>query len=201
MTEHQLYDPADPPDFFIPSWYDTREHAPHLEQGAHVTRLKDVAVEVHSLVAHYPDITTISDLGAGDGGLLSLLSGLDVERWGYDLSPANVAYAQNTRGVTVHHRDFEHEEIQWGVLTIITECLEHLPDPHAAVRRISRHSRFIVASSPAFETYESHDACHAWAWDLDGYRALIEQGGFQVIHHALSDPDGYGFQVIVGVQP
>lgn len=201
MTEHRLYDPLDPPDFFNPRWYLTREHAPHLEQGAHVTRLKDVAVLVGELVALYPEIGTISDLGAGDGGLLSLLGQFNRIAWGYDLSPVNVRYGQTLRGVDVSLRDFEHDsEIRWGTLTTITECLEHLPDPHAMVRRIGRHSKYIVASSPVRETPESHDACHAWAWDLDGYRALIEQGKFRVVHHEISDPGGYGFQVIAGIR-
>jgi len=40
-----------------------------------------------------------------------------------------------------------------------------------------------VASSPYVETNLSHDACHAWAWDEEGYRNLFEQSGWSVARH------------------
>lgn len=196
MTEHRLYDPAHPPEFFNNEWYDTREHAPHLEQGAHVDRLTVAAQQVGLLVAEH-GLGSVVDLGCGDGGLLQLLrQHHGVPAWGYDLMKTNIRYALTTRGVEVYYRDFVNEDIKWGELTVITECLEHLPDPHAMVRKIGEHSKFIVASSPAYETSESHDECHAWAWDPAGYRALIEQGGFKVMAQTVTG--GYGFQVITG---
>lgn len=199
MTEHRLFDPADPPDFFTDSWYDTRDHAPHLEQPVHATRMKDVAGVVISQVNEHPIlIESVVDLGAGDGGMLSLVSArVSVPCWGYDLQRTNVEYA-GVRGQDVRLGNFMGGSVEWGDLAIITECLEHLPDPHRTVRRIAQHSKVIVASSPVYETQDSHDACHAWVWNMDGYEALIEQGGYQVVDHFISDPTGYGFQVICG---
>ena len=200
MTEHRLYDPENPPDFFDDAWYDTRPHAPHLEQGAHVTRLHDAADAVIGQVQFDPElIQSVVDLGAGDGGLLSLIrKGINKRCWGYDLQMSNITYAQNSRYQDVTQANFMTDPILWGDLAVITECLEHLPDPHAAVRLIGEHCRAIVASSPVNEGPGNHDACHAWAWDMDGYRALIEQGGYEVVEHFVSDPNGYGFQVISG---
>jgi cysteinyl-tRNA synthetase len=74
--------------------------------------------------------------------------------------------------------------------------LEHLTDPHDAVRWIADDSRFIVASSPWDEGPWWHDECHAWAWDREGYRALIEQGGYRILNH-----ENVGrFQIVLGVQ-
>lgn len=195
MTEHRLYDPSDPPDFFQNEWYDSREHAPHLEQGAHVERLMAAADQVGEMIARYK-LSSVVDLGAGDGGLLQVLKRYHLPIWGYDLMKTNIEYAVNARMVDVQYKDFVNEPIIWAELSVITECLEHLPDPHAMVRRIGEHSNYIVASSPAHETPESHDACHAWCWDLEGYRALIEQGGFKVTSQIVTG--GYGFQVITG---
>lgn len=197
MTEHRLFDPEHLPDFFTNSWYDTREHAPHLEQGAHVDRLMGAAEAAAGLIRAH-DLKSVVDLGCGDGGLLQVLGGMaDIPMWGYDLMQTNIEYGRATRGVGIEYLDFVHShEVVWGDLCVITECLEHLQDPHALVRRIGRHCKYIVASSPAWETPESHDACHAWAWDLEGYEDLLRQGGFRVTYHIVTD--GYGFQVIVG---
>lgn len=196
MTEHQLFTPGEFP--FTPEWYETREHAPHLEQGAHADRLRQTAEVIGWMKTVY-DLHSVVDLGAGDGGLLSTLDFLNIPVWGYDLMKVNVDYAKEVRGVQVEYLDFVNStDVVWADLAVITECLEHLEDPHALVRRIGRHCKYIVASSPAWETPESHDGCHAWAFDQAGYEALIEQGKFMVVHHRVTD--GYGFQIVGAVR-
>lgn len=194
--EVSLYE--DQPFPFTAEWYTTREHAPHLEQPIHQGRMRAVSAMVSKAIERY-GYKSIADLGAGDGGTLSLLSWLGLPMWGYDLMEANVAHAKNVRGVDVRFLDFVDEPIDWADLTIITECLEHLEHPHAMVRRIAENSQAIIASSPAKETADSHDACHSFVWDMEGYAALIEQGGFDVIEH-LSIDGGYAFQAILGVK-
>lgn len=189
---------------FTAEWYEGREHAPHLEQGIHRPRMLKVAdIAVRSATDR--GYASIVDLGAGDGGTLSLLEVLrlppnDVQMWGYDLMQVNVDYAKTVRNVDIRCLDFVDEPIDWAELTIITECLEHLENPHGMVRRIGTYSKAIIASSPASETVESHDECHAWVWDTEGYASLIREGGFEIIeHHVVSE--GYDFQVVLGVLP
>ena len=203
--------PDNPPDFFTAKLYEDREHAPHLEQGIHHDHMTTAAAAVERMMLAEHSVRFVVDLGAGDGRLLSLLAPLGGQRWGYDLMGVNAEYARNVRGETVYYGDLQRltsgflEDgelcLEWGDTCMITECLEHLVDPHAVVRRIGRHSRNIVASSPARETDVSHDAVHAWAWEMDGYRALIAQGGFEVMFQEIADPHGYGFQLIVGMLP
>jgi hypothetical protein len=73
-----------------------------------------------------------------------------------------------------------------GDIAVTTEVLEHLAHPHDVVTRIrTAGARFLVASSPWNEHPGSHDACHAWAWDAEGYAALLTQGGWHVQRHDI----------------
>lgn len=153
-----------------------RERAPHLEQPDHRARLLRTAELVRSL-----NPASVVDLGCGDGGLLSLIAGIDA--WGYDFQPSNEpAWAE--RGVKAERRDvFNTRDVpRWGEAAVMTEVLEHLADPHGTVEWVARNTRHVVASSPHTETDQQHGAEHAWAWDLDGYRALFEPH-FEILSH------------------
>lgn len=183
---------------FTPEWYTTREHAPHLDQPIHQPRLHRVAELAHLVCADF-DVPSVVDLGCGDGGLLSLLGdipSLKVPPWGYDLMEVNVEHAVTVRGVQAEFCDFLNEDITWGQLATCTEVLEHLEDPHGWVRKIVEHCDFLIASSPSNETAEHHDGAHAWVWDMEGYRLLMEQAGYTVIDHQIVEGD-YEFQVIM----
>lgn len=196
MAEWQLFEPGTVPEWTTPQWYAGRDRAPHLEQVAHKARLHKAAEFVQAAAIEHR-LRTVVDLGAGDGGLLSLLKGSGLKAWGYDLQPTNTTAAASERGVDVHLGDVVAGHIEWGEIAVATEMLEHLVDPHAFVRRVAEHARVLVASSPAWETGDSHYEFHTWAWDYDGYRALLEQGGYEVVRHE----DAAGFQVALGVRP
>jgi hypothetical protein len=178
------------PEYCTPEWYAERETAPHVDQALHRPRLDLAAAMVNGLVD-----TTVVDLGAGDGGLLTLLRPGHVA-WGYDLQPSNVEAAAR-RGVDVRYCDVLADPVLWGEVSVATEMIEHLLDPHAFVRRILVHSRYVVASSPWTETAEDHYGYHTWAWDHAGYRALFTDAGWRV---ALHDTTGM-FQVLLAVRP
>lgn len=209
MAEHRLFPEGTVPHVSTPAFHAHRERAPHLEQPIHQRRLhKAFEFAVQAVQEHTPRIdcnlaslsdraVTLSDLGCGDGGLLQLLRGVvRLTAWGYDFQPSNEA-GWKERGIRAELADVFGEDrslVSLGDISVTTEVLEHLADPHDAVRWIGQHSRYLVASSPWNETPESHDECHAWAWDHDGYRALIEQGGFEVVRHETVGQ----FQVILG---
>jgi hypothetical protein len=175
-------------------FHSNRPRAKHLEQPAHRGRLLRAADYVRAAVGM--GAKTVSDLGCGDGGLLSLIKD-EVSAWGYDFCPANEA-GWEERGVTAWQWDVfnRRTDVKLGEVSVVTEVLEHLTDPHDAVRWIADDSRFIVASSPWDEGPWWHDECHAWAWDREGYRALIEQGGYRILNH-----ENVGrFQIVLGVQ-
>lgn len=196
-TEHhewRLFDEGTVPEYTKPEWYAGREHAPHLEQPGHRERLMLTAQFV-ALGAFGRKVDTVVDLGSGDGGLLSLL-GPALTGWGYDLMPENLDAAK-VRGVDVRYGDVVAGDIEWGQIAVCTEMLEHLVDPHAFVRRIAQHAEVLVCSSPWMERPGAAYEFHTWCFDLDGYRALVEQAGFKVQRQQRV----HSFQVILAVRP
>jgi 2-polyprenyl-3-methyl-5-hydroxy-6-metoxy-1,4-benzoquinol methylase len=206
MGEWRLFPEGTVPEFTTEVWYTDRERAPHLEQDAHRERLYEAAAQVHAAAQAY-DLRTVSDLGAGDGGLLSLLDPTRIHAaWGYDLQQTNVDAAWKDRGVNVEYGNvvegwtwFNHHRvpIRFGDIAVATETLEHLVDPHIFVRTVAKNSRVLVASSPCNERPGSAYEFHCWAWDQDGYRTLLEQAGFHVVAQQIHG----GFQVLTGVRP
>ena len=181
MAEYRLQETNYPSTY---AYHEHRERAPHLEQPWQAARLHKAFDMIKSV-----NPTSVVDLGCGDGGLLSLLP--PIPAWGYDFQNSNVA-GWVERGVTAEQRDVFNdlpEDIRWGELAVATEVLEHLDDPHAAVRWIGDHVRYIVASSPDNEKPEEgadHDS-HLWGWDMAGYAKLFTDSGFVVVEHVLVD--------------
>lgn len=183
------------------AFHEHRERAPHLEQGVHQGRLRLAADFVREAVDRVESRITaaceVIDLGCGDGGLLSLISRLPFTKtYGYDFQPSN-KQGWNERNVNAILADFVGDFdtiIPTADVYVMTEVLEHLTDPHAMVRNIrARGDRVqLVASSPWTEHAGSHDECHAWAWDEEGYKQLMWQAGFKVVRHETTGM----FQVI-----
>lgn len=181
MAEYRLHNPDVTPECTTAHWYANRDHAPHLEQPTHRARLlaaASAAVEATQLLG----ASTVVDLGAGDGGLLSLL-GPGITGWGYDLQPSNVLAARD-RNVDVRLVDIVNEPIVWGEVVVATEVLEHLKDPHTLVARAARHGRALVCSAPCGETPDVHYEHHVWAWDQPGFAAMITGGGWRIVRHS-----------------
>jgi hypothetical protein len=117
MIEDRLFPEGTVPEWTKPEWHAKRERAPHVDQPGHRPRLRAAAQMVH--LVWEPEMTVV-DLGAGDGGLLSLLDRVPVDRkWGYDLTPENVAGAQQ-RGQNVILGDCVDGVIEWGDVAVAT---------------------------------------------------------------------------------
>lgn len=208
MGEWRLFPEGTVPECTTPAFYAGRDRAPHLEQGEHRDRLIEAAAQVRNaaieLFDHKP---SVSDLGAGDGGLLSILDrSRIIAAWGYDLQQSNVDAARDERRMDVQLGDVVEGwtqprmtrgrlPIQYGDISVCTEMLEHLIDPHWFVKSIVK-SKVLIASSPWTERRGSAYEFHTWAWDPDGYRALLEQGGYRVVRQELRGM----FQILTGVR-
>jgi methyltransferase family protein len=171
------------PECATAEWYRERDAAPHLEQEGHRERLLLTAEMVEDAVRRPGIVSDICDLGAGDGGLLQAVRerGIRLPAWGYDLQPTNVKAAID-RGVNVQLADFDIDPVRWADVVVASEVIEHLPDPHAFIRWVAASpARFFVATSPYTETPGNAYEHHLWAWDLVGYRQLLEQAGWVVL--------------------
>jgi 2-polyprenyl-3-methyl-5-hydroxy-6-metoxy-1,4-benzoquinol methylase len=179
------------------AFHEHRERAPHMEQWVHRPRLFLALEYVAKAVelSRRDDGATVSDLGCGDGGLLQRIQSHipNVNAWGYDFQPSNsVGWAE--RGVTATAvdvfggTDVISSEVKLGNVDVMTEVLEHLARPHAVLSHLYSNPvvGFIVVSSPWTEHEGSHDECHAWAWDMDGYSQMISNAGFHVLNHTAA---------------
>lgn len=180
MAEYRLHDPDVVPECTTRQWYAGREHAPHLEQPTHRARLLAAASAVVEATQRL-GVNTVVDLGAGDGGLLSLL-GPGITGWGYDLQPSNVAAARG-RNVDVRLVDIVTGPVVWGDVVVATEVLEHLQDPHGLIDRAARYGQALVCSAPCGETPDQHYEHHVWAWDQQGFASMITYCGWRIVHH------------------
>lgn len=196
MAEWRLYPEGKVPHVSTAQFHEHRERAPHLEQEHHKERLWTAA---NMVKAAKGPLGTFSDLGCGDGGLLSLVKDFypGNRAWGYDFQPSNKA-GWEERGVDGTALDVFNggwEYVSLGSVVACTEVLEHLADPHGIVQRIYDDPRTgaLVCSSPWNETGQMHDPCHAWAWDAAGYAAMIEAAGWHIREHVAL---GSGFQVV-----
>ena len=187
MTEWRLFPEGTVPEWTTPQWYAHRDAAPHIDENLHQGRMGLAADYVRTCaktVLAEQTSCRLVDLGAGDGGFLTLLDPLPdtMTAIGLDLQRSNVEAAK-ARGVTVWHGDFVDDladTLLDGVdIVVMTEVLEHLVDPHAYLRRLADQKvRHVVASSPYTETADAHYEFHTWAFDLAGYRALFDQAGY-----------------------
>ena len=177
-------------------FHEHRERAAHLEDEHHRERLLTAARMIRD--ARGP-LSTLSDLGCGDGGLLSLVKDdfPDGRAWGYDFAPANQA-GWEERGIHAAFLDVfgrDRDKVDLGSIVACTEVLEHVADPHGILRWLyeSPATDSLVCSSPLNETAEAYEPCHAWAWDGDGYAAVIRAAGWRIAEHVgLKE----GFQVV-----
>lgn len=181
--EWKLFSGGPTPFVSTAEFHADRDRAPHLEQEDHRPRLLAAAEMVADAALRLDDNATVSDLGCGDGGLLSLL---EIPAWGYDFQPTNKAgWAE--RGVTATALDVfgDRDSVDVGRIAVMTEVLEHIADPHEALRWVSTRARFLVASSPRFERPGAHVPEHAWAWNEGGFSRLISNNGWTILRHEM----------------
>lgn len=184
MSEWRLFD-GEVPFVGTLEFFSQQPRAPHLEQPVHRERLMAAAVLVRQ--ARAEGAATFSDLGCGDGGLLSVVQDDFDQAWGYDLQPSNRA-GWPERGVTAEWLDIfgaDRDKVRFGQLSAMTEVLEHIGDPHGVLGWVRQNSEYLVCSSPCNENDRVHGPEHAWAWDTAGYAEMITAAGWTIQSHEV----------------
>jgi trans-aconitate methyltransferase len=190
MAEWKLFDDVlpEPPEMLATRGWMDLENQPGFPQRAAM-----VAGLVGLISALRPDMKTVTDLGCGDGAMMRRFPST-LQAQGYELGAADVAEAR-ARGTDVRQANILSDPLEYGDLIVASEVLEHLENPEAFLCALP--PRLLVVSSPSKETGDWHNSIHAWAWDMDGYRALLEDCGWRVLYH--TDCDG-GWNCFDGVE-
>jgi hypothetical protein len=184
VTEWKLFDGDNPRastvEFFaVHPWVPPEHQLGHAQRTAMVFELVQAVVD-----AEQP--ASISDLGCGDGTLMENLVRLGLSVWGYDAGTANVQVATG-KGLNVRQANLLAGGLEYGELITCSEVIEHMARPHEFVASLP--GRLLILSSPSAETGDWHYYDHTWAWDLEGYAALVEGAGWQVADQRECDGD------------
>lgn len=178
MSEWRLFREGTTPQFTEPAFFAAHPWVDPAGQRGHAERTDMVADLVADVVRDH-DVQSVTDLGCGDGALLQKIGKrVDVTAWGYDLGVQNIHVATTLRMVDARPANFMRDPVDYGDLVVATEVVEHLTDPHGFVESLP--GNMIVLSSPYDEDDREHYCHHAWAWDADGYRAMVEGCGWTV---------------------
>lgn len=166
-------------------WYKDREAVDHINQSGHRPRLLQVQEFLLQIVEENPDYT-ICDFGCGNAGLIrEIESSISNKLWGYDLCPANVEDAHSKGSKNVSYTDFINDDsIEYPDIVICTEVLEHLVDPDSFIKKLLENGvKYIIASSPDYETPTQHEPYHLWVFNGDSYKDMFTDSGWNVLLH------------------
>lgn len=179
----RLFEEGTIPDFTTVEFFKAHPWISPVHQLGHAQRMRMTADLIREVVLTECGIQTVTDLGCGDGSLLSMIGDVGLDRaWGYDAGTGNVERADEF-GLDVRQADLltDFDTLEFGDLVVASEVIEHLVDPHGFVAKIP--SRYAVLSSPSAETGDWHYYHHAWAWDMEGYSKLATDVGWKIIEH------------------
>lgn len=190
MSEWRLFEEGTIPDFTTMEFFRTHPWIPPGHQIGHAERTAMTVEAVEWLIENH-GVHTVAELGCGDGTLGSRVeSRLDLYL-GFDACEASVFRARE-KGLTAILRDIRTLDTSSFQAVISCEVVEHLGDPHGFVRNLK--SEYLVLTSPSAEDAVWHYEHHAWAWDEDGYRALVEGAGWEVLRHDVCDAPEVTFE-------
>lgn len=101
-----------------------------------------------------------------------------------DISVPNIEGISSGDGIITNCGDIldSFEKFPKTNVVVLTEILEHLPDPDLIVREARAKGDILVASSPLIEANERDDNPeHLWGFDEQGYADLLIDNGWQPI--------------------
>lgn len=144
--------------------------------------------------------STAADLSCGDAAILRSLAGqtkLD-EVWLGDLLgvPDEAVRPLERWGVRVHKTspqplpDSLHQlPVDEGVdLFVLSETLEHVPDPERLLNEISQWSGYLFMSTPVSEDVNSGNLEHYWGWDTPTIHDLLMDNGWNPLEKVMLTP-------------
>ena len=173
-----------------------------------------------SLLARYGILySTAADLSCGDAAILKGLAGRVrslTEVWLGDLNGVPPETADPTgwrelrRAMDVHVLPpaplpdslYELPQTDGVDLFVLSETLEHVPDPEHLLNEIAQWSSYLFLSTPVSEDVNSGNLEHYWGWDAPTIHDMLMDNGWTPLERQMltpvstrSLPDAYTFQL------
>lgn len=154
---------------------------------------------------------TVLDPACGDASIVIAANRLRPIRMASfaDISEANIAQLQerireddeipSSWGAEAVPIDFALDQPWHHDVIVLTEILEHLPDPDAILRKAREKGTRLISSSPLMRSGQiDTNPEHLWMFDRDGYGEMLANAGFRLQQFTfLQFPTMYDFGIWV----
>lgn len=128
-------------------------------------------------------MVSAADLSCGDGALIDRLPWPVQDRTRGDLVPAP--------HLDLHGPLPDSLESLTGTtvdLFILSETLEHVPNPDQLLYMISQYAEHLFLSTPEDEAITTGNPEHYWSWGTDDLRAMLAGAGWAPLAHEVFVP-------------
>lgn len=188
----------------------------HSHWPDHVER---VAASAELINRYSNQIKTVADLSCGDAAIVKQIAPGLTEAYLGDLNGVSiidqeqVAMAGVGRVLAVGERALP--DSLWALpeaalpvdLLILSETLEHVPDPDGLLRSAAHFSRYLFLSTPLDEPASTGNEEHYWGWGQSDIHHLLWESGWSPMEVSLFTPEStrhypeaYTFQLWMAVR-
>lgn len=146
---------------------------------------------------HLLQFQSIADLSCGNGTIVRSLTPHPHDRWLGDFAPLTDV----RDGEHILHGDIfaTLREIPDPThVFVLSETLEHVPEPLELLAQIRQRCLQLVLSTP-MEAWEDTNPEHLWAWDRDGVEDFAQVAGWSPVAFTSVDSRAWGEPYLYGI--
>lgn len=156
----------------------------HTVWPDHVER---VAASVEMINRYKSRISTAADLSCGDAAILRGCAGFLEDVWLGDLNGVRSEDWVGGAAVLNTVPPGSLPDSLWSLpeaplpvdLFVLSETLEHMPDPDGLLSQLTMFSRYLFLSTPVAESPDSGNLEHYWSWDTTDVHDMLQSAGWR----------------------